>query len=377
MGISNLTRRIRGPGLARMNFDTAVVFATECTKIGQRYDENPQGSKQITPELTRLSVLSRDYALGTVFASVAWLEAVINGVFLYAVESMPKDSRSRDSPKRVITCDEIKPKPFIQSLSPAVIKSMAQMWLQKKTIESWDDFPCLSGFLEKRDKDYYISKPKRDFCDSVKDWPTNIPRPDKNKIARYLNKRYPSQPFYRDIEYSWPTLDKYQLALYLNRKNYKMKKAVISKDRETNLFSYSEPFPRHHPKRKAVSTLIRFRHYLTHPKEDWYTTEAPKEEDIGPDNPKTVLVEREVKLLIESDPDRPSEGYLHEQLFSRDPDEQFFSQQFPFNCLMPGLSKMAVRSVYEFVDEFCRRMGITNVTKLHALLRPPLSVIYR
>jgi hypothetical protein len=369
MGISNLTKRIRGPGLATMNFDTAVLFATECIKIGQRYDENPQLNIQNASEL------SRDYALGTVFASVAWIEAVINGVFLDAVESMPKDSRSRDSPKRVITYDEIKPKPFIQSLSSAVIKSMAQMWLQKKTIESWDDFPCLSGFLEKRDKSYY-SKPKRDFCDSVKDWPTDIVYPDKYRIARYLNKRY-SQPFYRDIEYNWPTLDKYQLALYLNRKNYKMKKAVISKDRETNLFSYSEPFPRRHPKRKAASTLIRFRHYLTHPKEDWYTTEAPKEEDIGPDNPKTVLVEREVKLLIESDPDRPSEGYPHEQLFSRDSYEQFFSQQFPFNCLTPGLSKMAVRSVYEFVDEFCRRMGITNVTKNHTLLRPPFSVIYR
>ena len=373
MGISNLTKRIRGPGLAIMNFDTAVLFATECIKIGQRYDENPQLNIQ------NVSELSRDYAFGTVFASVAWLEAVINGVFLDAVECMPKDSRSRDSPKRAITLDEITPKGFIALLSPEVIKSMAQMWLGKKKIESWDDFPCLSGFLEKRDKDYYISKPKKDFRDSVKDWPTNIPRPDKNKIARYLNKRYPSlfKPFYRDIERYWSILDKYQLALYLNRKNYKMKKAVISKDRETNLFSYSEPFPRHHPKREAVSALIWFRHYLTHPKEDWYTTEAPKEEDVGPDNPKTAPVEREVKRLIKSDPDRPSEGYPHEQLFSRDSYEQFFSQQFPFNCLTPGLSKMAVRSVYEFVDEFCRRMGITNVTKLHTLLRLPSSVIYR
>ncbi len=367
MGISNLTKRIRGPGLAIMNFDTAVLFATECIKIGKRYDENPQLNIQNASEL------SRDYAFGTVFTSVAWLEAVINGVFLDAVECMPKDSRSRESHKRAITLDEIKPKGFIALLSPEVIKSMSQMWLGKKKIESWDDFPCLSGFLE-RDKRYY-SRPKKDFCDNVKDWPTNIPRPDKNKIARYLNKRY-SQPFYRDIE-RWPILDKYQLALFLNRKNYKMKKAVISKDRETNLFSYSEPFPRHHPKREAVSVLIWFRHYLTHPKEDWYTTEAPKEGDIGPDNRKTVNVEREVKLLIKSDPDRPNEGYPHEQLFSRDSYEQFFSQQFPFNCLTPGLSKMAVRSVYEFVDEFCRRMGIANVTKNHTLLRPPFSVIYR
>jgi len=372
-----MIRRIRGPGLAIMNFDTAVLFATECIKIGQTYDEDPQQNKQTSSELTRLSILSRDYALGTVFASVAWLEAVINGVFLDAVECMPEDSRSRDSPKRAITLDEITPRGFIALLSPEVIKSMAYMWLQKKTIESWDDFPCLSGFLEKRDKDYYISKPKRDFRDSVKEWPTDIPRPDRNKIARYLNKRYPSQPFHRDIEYGWPILDKYQLALYLNRKNYKMKKVVISKDREKNLFSYSEPFPRHHSKRETVTTLVRFRHYLTHPKEDWYTTEAPKKEDIGPDNPKTAPVEREVKRLIESDPDRPREGYPHEQLFSRDSYEQFFSQQFPFNCLTPGLSKMAVRSVYEFVDEFCRRMWVTNVTMHHRLLRPPLSVIYR
>ena len=94
MGISNPTKRIRGPGLANMNFDTAVLFATECIKIGQRYDENPQLNIQNASEF------SRDCAFGTVFASIAWLEAVINGVFLDAVECMPKDSRSRDSPKR-------------------------------------------------------------------------------------------------------------------------------------------------------------------------------------------------------------------------------------------------------------------------------------
>ena len=102
-------------------------------------------------------------------------------------------------------------------------------------------------------------------------------------------------------------------------------------------------------------------------REEWFTDMSENEGDIGPDNPDTAQAERRIKLLIESDPDRPSNGYPHENLFSR---------HFPFNCLTPGLAKMAVRSVFEFVGEFCERMEIGSVTLHHPLLEPPSSVIY-
>jgi hypothetical protein len=247
--------------------------------------------------------------------------------------------------------DEVNPQSYLKSLSPDVVKSMAQMWLQKKKIEFWDDFPCLSTYLE-REKRFY-SKPKRDFCNGVGEWPTNWPIADKHRVALFLNQKYSGQPFYRDVEMGWPVLDKYQLALYLNsRANF-----------------YCQPLSKDHPLRTRVSTLIKLRNYLIHPKPEWVTTTGSLPKHLGPGKAETPKLERSVKELIDSDPARPGVGYAYEQLFSW--------AHFPFNYLGPPLAKMAVRSVFEFIREFCKRMEIGSVTLHHPLLMRPQSVIYR
>jgi hypothetical protein len=222
---------------------------------------------------------------------------------------------------------------------------------QKKKIVSWDDFPCLANYLEREKKFYY--RPKRDFCDGSKEWPTSWPHSDKYQLALFLNQKYSSQPFYLDLEMRWPPLDKYQLALYLNSKaNF-----------------YCQPLRKGHPLRDRLYTLIRLRNYLIHPKPEWAITKALKGEQLGPENNKTAELEHRVKALIESDPARPRVGYAYEELFSW--------SHFPFNCLSPPLAKMAVRSVFEFINEFCNRMEIGSSTLHHPLLMRPRSVIYR
>src|SRR5665647_1034285 len=192
---------------------------------------------------------------------------------------------------------------------------MAQMWLQKKKIDPWEDYPCLSTCLE-REKQFY-RKPKRDFCEGVNDWPVSWPISDRARLALFLNQKYNSQAFYRDIEMGWPVLDKYQLALYLNS--------------QANF--YCKPLCRDHPLRERVLVLIKLRNYLIHPKPEWVTTRASKPEDLKPEKDKTAELERSIKALIGSDPARPNVGYAYEELYSW--------IHFPFNCLGPPLAKMA------------------------------------
>lgn len=272
--------------LSIANFDVAVGFATKCITEGNDYDESASDRVKSTKRLR-----FRNYAIGTVFAASAWLEAEINEFFDAAVDCMPMDARKRGC-KRGVMPDEVKPKGYLKSLSPDVVKSLAQMWLQKKKIESWEDFPCLSTYLE-NEKRYY-SRPKRDYRDGVKDWPTSWPISDKCQLALFLNQKYDNQPFYRDVETGWKVLDKYQLALYLNSKSN----------------FYCQPLRKGHLLRDRVVTLIYLRNYLTHPKPEWVTTKAERPEDLGPEKTKTAELQLRVKAFIESDPDRPKADML-------------------------------------------------------------------
>jgi hypothetical protein len=331
-------------GLSHANFDVAVVFASKCIMAGDDYDEGASLEVQ-----NQKSLQMRNYAIGTIFASTAWLEAEINEFFVNAVDCMPEDARKRGC-KRGIMPDEVKPQGYLKSLSPEVVKSMAQMWLQKKKIELWDDFPCLSTYLEREKRSY--SRPLRDYCGNIQDWPTTWPISDKYQLALFLNQKY-GQRFYLDVEMKWPVLDKYQLALYLNSKaNF-----------------YCQPLRWDHPLRERVRTLIKLRNYLIHPKPEWVTTKALKHEKLGPEKDETAELERSVKGLIELDPARPGVGYAYELEFSW--------LHFPFNCLWPSLAKIAVRSVFEFVGEFCKRMEIGSTTLQHPLLARPQSLIFR
>jgi hypothetical protein len=104
---------------AQFHFHSAYVLYKKVVEVEDRYDGSQQSRDALTDE-------HMAYVTGTVFAAVAFLEALINETFLRAV----------------------KPDDVLQQLSPNVIASMARAWKYKV---NWGKEPMLRDFVTKKD----------------------------------------------------------------------------------------------------------------------------------------------------------------------------------------------------------------------------------
>jgi len=189
---------------------------------------------------------------------------------------------------------------------------MAQMWLMKRPYKRWSGCNRLEKYLVGRNR--------------------------SNNIGGW-------QPF----------LNKYQLALALNKKR---------------------PIGKSNQKREDVFLLNDFRNYLTHGKTEWVVTRALRRKSkiinaFGksmPEKQETVELERRIKALIKSDENRPREGYPHEDFFIATP-------YFPYNCLTTNFAKMAVKSSLVFHNEFSKRMCVKDIEAREPILHGTLSAI--
>jgi hypothetical protein len=283
--------------------DVATCLVSESIRIQQNYHEDsPDGVKLIQASNYRA------YVIGALFACVAFLDAAINEVFLDAVDCLPKKARKRASKKNVASIVVANNKVASYrngELSSNIVKNMAQMWLEQQPYKSWIS-------QNPRFKVYLIRK----------DHGNNIP-------------------------YWLPVLDKYQLALALNKKR---------------------PIGKRNPERKNVEILTRFRNDLTHFKPGW-SVSAPGGGALRPVGREIATTRRRVESLISSDTNRPRDGYLHEK--------DLTASGFPHDCLSAAFASLALKSILQFDDEFSKRMDIESATTRFDLKRrlstvPPL-----
>ena len=142
----------------------------------------------------------------------------------------------------------------------------------------------------------------------------------------------------------WNTLDKYQLALGLNKKR---------------------PICKCNPKRRNVQTVIRFRNDLIPFKPVW-SVSAPGGGAVTPEAYDVAATKRQVDSLINSDNERPPDGYPNEK--------DFLAYDCPYDCLSAAFADMALQSILQFDDEFSERMGIASARSRFDL-QPRLSTI--
>jgi hypothetical protein len=156
--------------------EAASCLVRESIRIQQNYDENAEDDVKNAQKSTY-----RAYVIGTLFTSVAFFEAMIREVFLNAVECMPKKARKEKDHTFVGAALKIGSYPN-GALSASTVKDMAQLWLQQQTYRDWLK---QNGRFER-----YLPKELRQN--------PRLPTSLDNRIRR------------------WPTVPKYQLALFLN-----------------------------------------------------------------------------------------------------------------------------------------------------------------
>lgn len=283
---------------SNIHLDAACIFTFGTYEIGKYYDTHPKDG-----EYSRKAALYRASVVGALYTSVAFLEAAINEVLLDA------EYCARPSTRQLGT--KIIPRGAVEGLSPNVIELMAQMWVQQQKYNSW---------------------------------------PGRSHLEKYLDKNNPGN----NIQHYWPTLDKYQLALALNKKR---------------------PIGKSNRKRRNVSLLRDFRNYLTHAKTELAVAHTRTRRYRGDDftrqrleKQETVRLERRIKALLKSDKNGSYDSHAHENFIIR--------PYFPYNCLTANFAKMAVKSSLEFYTEFSKRMGVRDIEALHFLRGPPLSAIF-
>jgi hypothetical protein len=272
--------------------DAAICFIHESLQIEQRYDKSAANDiKQ-----TQLSKY-RACVIGALFASVSFLDAAINELFLDAVDCLPmkyrKDAqfknnkRKKFADKLVISSNQVSS--FRNNtLSPAVVKDMAQLWLRQQQYASWvKQNPSFKT---------YLSNKKRG-----------------NNVSFWL-----------------PVWDKYQLALFLNKKTSTSKR---------------------NPKRKNVQTVIDVRNELIHfkPSVSQGSSQSPRLEPIGRD---LKSIKRRVDALIASEKNRPYNAHEHE--------EDILTSGFPYDFLSARFARLALQSVLQFDEHFCKKMGLES-----------------
>jgi hypothetical protein len=290
--VKALTPTIEVKSLSIFLLDAAICLVRESVRIQQSYDENAEQDAKNTQISTYHACV-----IGALFIIMAFVEAVINEVFLDAVDCLPKKARKSTSKKKRrkknVTSIPVAANKITSyrngELNSNIVKNMAQMWLEQQTFKSWID-------QNPRFNTHFINNDHRN----------NIP-------------------------YWQPALDKYQLALGLNKK-----RAIGQRN----------------PKRKNVETLRRFRNALIHFK--------PVVSASAPGNVLEIaeydvrIIKRRIEALVNSDIDRPAGGYAHER--------DFLASNFPYDCLSAAFAKMALQSILQFDDEFSKRMGIKSVT---------------
>ena len=148
------------------------------------------------------------YVTGCIFSAVAFLEAIINELFLEADKYLRGEHRNQNDLARQWLPPDAKIQDTLTPLTFPVLSSMAQVWNTNRI--KFSNYPGLSEVL--------------DYADHEKD---NRPR-------------------------SWFVLNKYQLALYLAHKD------ACSKIFDKNDQLWIE-----------VQLLVRFRNYLMHYSPQW------------------------------------------------------------------------------------------------------------
>ncbi|MFZ0011284.1 MAG: hypothetical protein WAL97_05195 [Halobacteriota archaeon] len=285
--------------LSLLLLDVAMCFTSESIKIRQSYNENaPNDDKNIQRSNYRA------YVIGALFASVAFLDAAINEVFLDAVECLPKKYRknavmkNRKRKKSVgnlkILDSEVSPYRE-DKLSPSVVKNMAQLWLQQQEYNWW-----------------------------IK---------QNAKFKTYLSKKSKSD----NVSYWLPAWDKYQLALFLNNK---------------------KPISKRNPRRRNVQTLINVRNELIHFKPG-VSVSTPQSSTLEPVDYNIKVLKRQVAALINSDTSRPHNGYQYEK--------ELLASGFPYDFLDAAFAHLTLQSILQFDEYFCKRMGIESATSRFTL----------
>jgi hypothetical protein len=268
--------------------DAAICLVRESVRIQQNYDENAEQDTKNTQISTY-----RACVIGALFSSMAFFEAAINEVFLDAVDCLPKKARKSASKKKRrkknVTSIPVAANKIASyrngELNSNIVKNMAQTWLEQQTFKSWID-----------------QNPKFNIHFIKKDHGNNIP-------------------------YWRPALDKYQLALGLNKK-----RAIGQRN----------------PKRENVETLRRFRNTLIHFKPAASVSAPGRGLELVEYDVR--ITKRRVEALVNSDINRPAAGYAHEQ--------DFLASNFPYDCLSAAFAKMALQSILQFDDEFSKRMVV-------------------
>jgi hypothetical protein len=296
--IANVPTISHRGGLPFLHIEAAMSLANQCTELGKKYDVNASLEPTNFQKNTYKACV-----LGTLFTTVAFLEAAINEVFLDAVESIPATDRKERDARISVKDADINCYGVVESLSSETVKRMAQIWLRQRKIKSCTYFSHFAGFLDRQKQDGY----------------SNVER--------------------------WSILDKYQAALFLNKKS---------------------PFGKG-LKRQAAYTLIGLRNYLTHPKPETVILAGPEGTRLGPEKEESADLEQRVTDLIESDALRPAAGYAHEKLFLASP--------FPSNCLSSGLARMGIKSALEFNNAFSSWMGTKNMTSKYPQLQQQMSIL--
>jgi hypothetical protein len=117
------------------------------------------------------------------------------------------------------------------------------------------------------------------------------------------------------VDKHWHALDKYQLALFLNKKR---------------------PFDKGSSIWEGVYTLFKLRNYLTHYKPEWHVIGGPESVQEGP----------------QKDDTRELNEKLMTYRFKLNP----FASGFPLEYMGFGGTTWAVRLSLAFTDTFCKRM---------------------
>jgi hypothetical protein len=281
--------------LSLLLLDVAMCLISESIRIQQSYDENsPNDEKNIQRSNYRA------YVIGALFASVAFLDAAINEVFLDAAECLPKKYRKNavmKNGKRKKCVSNLK---ILDSevssyrkdnLSPTIVKNMAQLWLQQVEYKSW--------IKQNAKFNTHLSKKNG----------------QRNNVSRWL-----------------PAWDKYQLALFLNNKR---------------------SIGKRNPKRRNIQTLIDVRNELIHFKPG-VSVSTSQGSTLQPVDYDIKVLKRRVAALINSDTSWPHNGFPYEK--------ELLASGFPYDFLSAAFAHLALQSILQFDEYFCKRMGIESAT---------------
>lgn len=184
----------------------ARFFSRKAAQMEKEYDNSREHLERL--EHIERSLEHRAYVIGSIFSAAAFLDAIVNELFLEADRRTKGEyARQKDLVQQFLPPDAVIQDP-LEPLPSDIIDSMASVWSVNK-IKS-DDYPGLYETLK-------------------------YPKKEKHNRPR-----------------NWAVLNKFQLALYL-----------AGKHARTTNFDTDDPL------RKDVELLVNLRHYLVHYSPEW------------------------------------------------------------------------------------------------------------